>query len=107
MNTTSQRTLALTAMLLTNLFFVGQSQADPLSGEVAKFDQQPLSQLAYGGAIYFGHDELSTAYGVGTAASPPLNYQGRFMANDVADKVSTPISHLSWWASLCLRSHRP
>jgi hypothetical protein len=99
MNTTSQRTLALAAMLLVNLFFATQSQADPLSGEVAKFDQQPLSQTAIAGAIYFGHDELSTAYGVGTAASPPLNYQGRFMADDFADKVSTPVFHLSWWGS--------
>jgi hypothetical protein len=99
MNTTSQRTLALAAMLLANLFFATQSQADPLSGEVAKFDQQPLINTAYAGATYFGHDELSTAYGVGTAASPPLNYQGRFMADDFSDKVSTPIFHLTWWGS--------
>lgn len=99
MNTTSQRTLALVAMLLANLFFATQSQADPLSGEVAKFDQQPMVQTPVAGALYYGHDELSTAYGVGTAASPPLNYQGRFMADDFADKVSTPVFHLSWWGS--------
>ena len=99
MNITSQRMLALAAMLLANLIFAARSQADPLSGEVPKFDQQPLVQTAIAGALYFGHDELSTAYGVGTAASPPLNYQGRFMADDFADKVSTPVFHLSWWGS--------
>jgi hypothetical protein len=99
MNTTSRRTLALAAMLLANLFFTAQSQADPLTGEVAKFDQKPMVNTAVAGQIYFGHDELSTAYGVGTAASPPLNYQGRFMADDFADKFNTPVFHLTWWGS--------
>ncbi len=99
MKTTSQRTLTLTAIVLANLLFAARSQADPLANEVAKFDQQPLSTTAVAGQIYFGHDELSTAYGVGNAASPPLNYQGRFMADDFADKVSTPVVHLSWWGS--------
>jgi hypothetical protein len=99
MTTTSQRTIAFTAMLLANLFFAAASQADPLTGEVPKFDQRPMVNTAIAGQIYFGHDEFSTAYGVGTAASPPLNYQGRFMADDFADKFNTPVVHLSWWGS--------
>jgi hypothetical protein len=99
MITTSNRTLALAAMLLANLLFATRSQADPLSGEVAKFDQQPMIGTPVAGALYFGHDEFSTAYGVGNTANPPLAYQGRFMADDFADKVSTPVVHLSWWGS--------
>ncbi|HVT29244.1 MAG TPA: PEP-CTERM sorting domain-containing protein [Lacipirellulaceae bacterium] len=75
------------------------SQADPLPGQVMKFDQEPMNQTAVAGAIYFGHDELSTAYGVGNAATPPLNYDGRFMADDFADNFNTPVVHLTWWGS--------
>ena len=58
-----------------------------------------MVNTAPGGQIYFGHDELSTAYGVGNAASPPTNYRGTFMADDFADKFSTPVVHLTWWGS--------
>ena len=51
------------------------------------------------GQIYFGHDELSTAYGVGNAANPPVNYRGTFMADDFADKFTTPVVHITWWGS--------
>jgi len=80
-------------------FFAGSAQADPLPGETLKFDQKPMVNTAIQGQIYFGHDEFSTAYGVGNAANPPLNYQGRFMADDFADKFNTPVVHLSWWGS--------
>jgi hypothetical protein len=58
-----------------------------------------MVNTAIAGQIYFGHDEFSTAYGVGTAASPPLNYQGRFMADDFADNFDSPVVHLTWWGS--------
>jgi hypothetical protein len=74
------------------------SLADPLPGEVAKFQQLPMINTAIQGQIYFGHDELSTAYGV-SATGAPVNYTGTFMADDFADKFTTPVVHLSWWGS--------
>ena len=75
------------------------SHADPLPNQQLKFDQEPMNQTAVAGQIYYGHDEFSTAYGVGNAAMPPLNYDGRFMADDFADNFSTPVVHLTWWGS--------
>ncbi len=49
--------------------------------------------------IYGGHDELSTAYGFGSAAQPPTDYSGRFMADDFADNLSSPVVHVRWWGS--------
>ncbi len=64
-----------------------------------KFDQEPMINTAVGGQTVYGHDELSTAYGVGNAAMPPLNYDGRFMADDFADNLSDPVVHITWWGS--------
>jgi hypothetical protein len=77
--------------------------ADPLAGEVLKFQQLPLNNglTPYypapvpGGAPYYGHDELSTA--TRTSANAP--WQGTFMADDFADKFSTPVVHVRWWGS--------
>jgi hypothetical protein len=99
MNISLQRLLALTAIVATGSIFATRSSADPLPGEVPKFGQQPMVNTALGGQIYFGHDEFSTAYGVGNAASPPTNYRGTFMADDFADKFSTPVVHVTWWGS--------
>ena len=74
-------------------------KADPLPGQILKFDQEPMIATAVAGQIYFGHDELSTAYGVGSTAGPPTNYRGTFMADDFADKFTTPVVHLTWWGS--------
>jgi hypothetical protein len=75
-------------------------QADPLPNrDVLKFDQEPMVATAVQGQIYFGHDELSTAYGVGNTASPPLNYQGTFMADDFSDNFNSPVVHVTWWGS--------
>ena len=77
-----------------------QPQADPLPGRnVLKFDQEPMVATAVQGQIYFGHDELSTAYGVSNTAGPPLNYQGTFMADDFSDNFNTPVVHVTWWGS--------
>jgi hypothetical protein len=76
-----------------------QSKADPLPGQTIKFDQSPMIATPLAGAIYFGHDELSTAYGVGNATAPPTSYRGAFMADDFADKFTTPVVHISWWGS--------
>jgi hypothetical protein len=99
MNTTHNRLSALFAVATSSLILVTQSLADPLPGEVPKFSQQPMVNTAIQGQIYFGHDEFSTAYGVGNAANPPTSYRGTFMADDFADKFSTPVVHITWWGS--------
>ena len=69
---------------------------DPLPGEVLKFNQQPMVATPVGGSIYYGHDELSTAY----LQDPTRGfYVGQFMADDFADKFSSPVVHLTWWGS--------
>lgn len=100
MKTLFPRTFAKFAMVATVLAAATQVYADPLTGrDLLKFEQKPMVNTALGGAIYFGHDELSTAYGVGNTANPPLNYQGRFMADDFADKLTSPVVHVTWWGS--------
>lgn len=81
------------------------ASAHPLPGrDQLKFEQAPMIATTVpnnNGTVstYFGHDELSTAYGfVNTAGVIPF-YQGRYMADDFADKVSTPVVHLKWWGS--------
>lgn len=78
--------------------------ADPLPGQVPKFYQLPLNNgLVPGptpgtflpGAPYYGHDELSTAYLQPTA---PV-YVGTYMADDFADRFTTPVVHVRWWGS--------
>lgn len=84
-------------------------QADPLPGrDRLKFQQLPLDNLTYdvgdpvNGFVpmtYWGHDELSTAYGtMNPAAGPPI-YVGRFMADDFADTFNSPVLHVKWWGS--------
>jgi hypothetical protein len=99
MNVYLNRLLTLACICSTALLAT-HSQADPLTGrDLLKFEQKPMVATPLGGAIYFGHDELSTAYCVGTTANPPLNYQGRFMADDFADNFSSPVVHVTWWGS--------
>ncbi|HEY7088998.1 MAG TPA: hypothetical protein VH518_12965 [Tepidisphaeraceae bacterium] len=93
------RFVALTACTMLAGVSAGPLFADPLPGETPKFIQQPMVSTAISGQIYFGHDELSTAYGVASPTAPPVNYNGRFMADDFADKFTTPVVHLSWWGS--------
>jgi hypothetical protein len=99
--------LTLAAAISAAAIFATTTQADPLPNEIPKFSQQPMVNTAIQGQIYFGHDELSTAYGVGNAANPPTNYRGTFMADDFADKFSTPVVHLTWWGSYMNASAAP
>jgi hypothetical protein len=64
------------------------ASGDSLPGEVLKFQQRPLD-----GPTYSGHDVLSTATRSGAG------YQGSFVADDFADRVSQPVLHISWWGS--------
>jgi PEP-CTERM motif len=79
--------------------FATSAQADPLPGQILKFDQEPMIARPLAGHVFYGHDELSTAYGVNTTAGPPTDYRGTFMADDFADKFTTPVVHLTWWGS--------
>src|SRR5262245_5272723 len=99
MNVNLKRWLTVFAFISITTVYGRFAKGDPLPNEVLKFEQQPMIPTAYGGAIYFGHGEFSTAYGVGNAANPPQNYDGRFMADDFADNLSSPVVHLTWWGS--------
>lgn len=79
-----------------------QALANPLSGEVLKFQQLPLNQglgPSAGGAPYDGHDEWSTAYAQYDALGVFQGWRGTYMADDFGDKVSTPVVHIRWWGS--------
>ncbi|MCC7086345.1 MAG: PEP-CTERM sorting domain-containing protein [Pirellulales bacterium] len=87
------------------LIFAERVVADPLPHEVLKFQQLPLNNTLTpyfpaplpGGAPYYGHDELSTA--TRTASDPQAPWQGTYMADDFADKFTTPVVHVRWWGS--------
>src|SRR5437870_4847527 len=93
MRVTSTLLLAMLAVFAAS----GAAHADPLQGEVLKFSQRPMDQTPIQGALYFGHDEHSTAYAPFGPA--PTLYRGDFMADDFADKLSSPVVHIRWWGS--------
>src|SRR3954470_19177958 len=97
MNMYRHRLLSLLGCVSAAAIFTATANADPLTGEVLKFEQKPMIATAVTGQIYFGHDELSTAYG--DISQPVVSYTGRFMADDFADKFNTPVVHLTWRGS--------
>src|SRR5690242_3787166 len=106
MNKNLNRLITLLACIGFAAIFAKPSQADPLPGRnVLKFDQQPMNATAILNSqgvsqTYGGHDELSTAYGfVNAAAGGITEYDGRFMADDFADKFNSPVVHVRWWGS--------
>lgn len=106
MNASFTRLFTVLSLVASSALIATQSQADPLPGrDLLKFSQKPMlntTVLNPDGTpgTYQGHDELSTAYGFMTP--PPSQipvYQGRFMADDFADNLSSPIVHVKWWGS--------
>ncbi len=73
---------------------VSPAVADPLPGQILKFQQVPQN-----GPQFFGHDELSTANAVRNPTGAIIGYTGTYMADDFADKFSTPVVHVRWWGS--------
>jgi PEP-CTERM motif len=81
--------------------------ADPIPGrDILKFSQLPMLNTPIpnpnnptGVEFFHGHDELSTAYSVRNDLGIISGYQGRFMADDFADKSSSPVVHVKWWGS--------
>lgn len=106
MNATKTRLCYALALAVGALASPQQASADPLPGrDLLKFTQKPMIATAIpdnNGAvgIYQGHDELSTAYGFTQqpGAIPPV-YQGKFMADDFADNLTSPVVHVKWWGS--------
>jgi hypothetical protein len=106
MNARSESVVFAIAVLSLTIGFTTSVSADPLPGEILKFQQLPLNNAAGCltclppiappfGAPYYGHDELSTAVlepGTGI-------FRGTYMADDFADKFSTPVVHVRWWGS--------
>ena len=83
------------AVCASVLLFADRAFADPLPGEVLKFQQLPQN-----GPIFFGHDEASIGFGILDPATGVLSgWRGGFMADDFADKFDTPVVHLRWWGS--------
>lgn len=93
------------ALLFGSLTTLDRAAADPLPGrDLLKFTQKPMIATTIpdnNGAvgIYQGHDELSTAYGFAQPGAVPPVYQGKFMADDFADNLSSPVVHVKWWGS--------
>jgi hypothetical protein len=84
------------------LAMVCAAGADPLPGrDFLKFSQKPMIATPIPDptglpGIYYGHDELSTAWS--SALEDPL-YAGVFMADDFADPFDGDIVHVKWWGS--------
>jgi hypothetical protein len=97
----SNRLVSLLSLVAAASLIASPALADPLPGrDVPKFTQQPMLQHAQAGQIYFGHDEFSTAYKLfGATPSPNQSYRGRFMADDFADNLNTPVVHVKFWGS--------
>ncbi len=73
--------------------------ADPLPGQKPKFSQVPMIATPIEGQVYYGHDELSTAWWHMDGGTADPLYQGVFMADDFADRVDGPVVHVTWWGS--------
>jgi hypothetical protein len=105
MTITQKRLLVTLAFAIAAMSMATTTIADPLPGrDRIKFSQKPMIATTVPNSqgipgVYHGHDELSTAYGFGTAALPPVVYQGKFMADDFADTLSDPVVHVKWWGS--------
>jgi hypothetical protein len=103
-NAALRRALATLILAASSLLPSSLAFGDPLPGrDVLKFSQRPMDATpivndAGGTTLYWGHDELSTAYSSGVTAQPRI-YQGTFMADDFADKFSSPVVHVKWWGS--------
>jgi hypothetical protein len=92
----SRSTGIATFGVLASLGIGSIASAGPLAGEVLKFQQLPLGDLATNPASQFpGHDELSTA-SLSTASG---GYSGTFAADDFSDNVTSPIVDVQWWGS--------
>ncbi len=95
--------LIVTVVTLLTVGWAMTGLADPLDGQILKFQQLPMDGTLILDVPYFGHDELSTAVSVYGAlpggGTGIVGWQGQFMADDFADKFTTPVVHVRWWGS--------
>ncbi|HMP07187.1 MAG TPA: hypothetical protein PJ982_12610 [Lacipirellulaceae bacterium] len=106
MKTTFNRLALLASLVLTLGLLNGLAGAHPLPGrDILKFSQKPMDATPVAGALFWGHDELSTAYAPMITPNPP-SYRGTFMADDFADKFTSPVVHVRWWGSYLNNSHQ-
>ena len=89
MNTTVKILTAVAVLLAAATTF-----ADPLPGQILKFQQKPMDGVTINGVQYWGHDEESTAW-----SDDQYVYQGVFMADDFSDTVRQDVVHVKWWGS--------
>ena len=103
--TLQSRSVAITTITsLVSLGIGSFASANPLPGEVLKFQQLPLGSLVTNPNSQFpGHDELSTA-SLSTASG---GYSGVFAADDFSDNVTSPIVDVQWWGSYLATSAPP
>ncbi len=105
MNATLTRLSVALTLAIGSFSTLNQAAADPLPGrDLLKFSQKPMVATPIpdvNGTVttYGGHDELSTAYGFGQPGTTIPLYQGKFMADDFADTLSSPVVHVKWWGS--------
>ena len=96
--------LSVPALMTVFLLLASTAFADPLPGrDLLKFSQLPMDGTAVTSPsgqtqTFFGHDLFSTAYST-FGATGPTPYRGAFMADDFADRSSSPVVHLRWWGS--------
>lgn len=84
-----------TITLLAVAGMSSMASADPLPGEVLKFQQLPLDGPNPNGVNVPGTDVLSTA--MANTSAP--GFSGTFAADDFSDKVTSNITHVQWWGS--------
>ena len=104
MNAIMKRAFCTLASLAAPLLVVSAAFADPLPGrDILKFAQEPMNGTLLPGPQgtvqpYFGHDELSTAW-FAQGAGQSSAYRGALMADDFADKSTSPVVRVRWWGS--------
>jgi hypothetical protein len=99
-----RRLLTFAALAVMLSVAAAPTVADPIDGrDILKFSQRPMAgtvlDLGAAELVVNGHDELSTAYDVVGDNGQLLGYTGRFMADDFADRLKSPVVHLKWWGS--------
>ena len=102
MKTICNQSLLAFAIVAVSLAMAAPAVADPLVGrDVLKFAQRPMIDTVIPGSDerFHGHDEFSTAYSVFDATGQISGYTGNYMADDFADKFTTPVVHVKWWGS--------
>ena len=86
----------LIAVFVLTFLVSSMALADPLPGQILKFQQKPMVATPIDDVIYLGHDEWSTLYEVEQGLQ---EYVGIAIADDFADEFTTPVFHVKWWGS--------